>query len=162
MENLSGAHWMHRTYRYAYTDGGEGGKAGNGGAGGKIYQVTFDVTPGQKLSYSCGTGGLGGVYSASGMVSGRAGGNTTIEGHSSASGSASENGFYDPTVNQIFGGAGEPKEPAGRPGLAYMTQEPFNRMLQTAIAQGLFGYFTSKYSWEEVEALLDWVKQQKG
>lgn len=43
-----------------------------------------------------------------------------------------------------------------------MTQEQFNQMLQTAIAQGLFGYFTSKYSWEEIEALLDWVDEQKG
>ncbi len=43
-----------------------------------------------------------------------------------------------------------------------MTQEQFNQMLQTALAQGLAGYFTSKYSWEEVEALLDWVKTQKG
>ena len=43
-----------------------------------------------------------------------------------------------------------------------MTQEEFNRMLQNAIAGNLTGYFTTKYSWEEIEALLDWVKQQKG
>lgn len=43
-----------------------------------------------------------------------------------------------------------------------MTQEQFNQMLEVALAQGFGGYFTSKYSWEEVEELLDWVKQQKG
>lgn len=43
-----------------------------------------------------------------------------------------------------------------------MTQEQFNEMLQNALSAGIGGYFTSKYSWEEVETLLDWVKQQKG
>lgn len=41
-----------------------------------------------------------------------------------------------------------------------MTQEEFNAMLQNALASGISGYFTSKYSQEEVEAMLDWVKQQ--
>ena len=40
-----------------------------------------------------------------------------------------------------------------------MTQEEFNAMLQVAIAQGLpGGYYTSKYSGEEMDALLDKVK----
>lgn len=43
-----------------------------------------------------------------------------------------------------------------------MTQDEFNQMLQNAISQKIVGYFTTKYSWEEVETLLDWVKQQKG
>lgn len=43
-----------------------------------------------------------------------------------------------------------------------MTQDEFNQMLQAAIASGATGYFTSKYSWDEVETLLDWVKTQKG
>lgn len=41
-----------------------------------------------------------------------------------------------------------------------MDQEQFNQMLQAALAQGLAGYYTSKYSWEEIEAMLDWVKEQ--
>ena len=37
-----------------------------------------------------------------------------------------------------------------------MTQEEFNAMLQVALAQGLpGGYYTSKYSGEEIDALLD-------
>ncbi len=43
-----------------------------------------------------------------------------------------------------------------------MTQEEFNRLMQNFLASGTTGYFTTKYSWEEIEALLDWVKQQKG
>ena len=40
-----------------------------------------------------------------------------------------------------------------------MTQEEFNQMLQVAVASGLpGGSFTMKYSWEEIEALLDKVK----
>lgn len=35
-----------------------------------------------------------------------------------------------------------------------MTQEEFNAMLQTAIAQGVLGYYTSKFSGEEIDSLL--------
>lgn len=39
-----------------------------------------------------------------------------------------------------------------------MTQEEFNQMLQIALTQGLpGGYYTSKYSGEEIDALLDQV-----
>lgn len=39
-----------------------------------------------------------------------------------------------------------------------MTQEEFNAMLQVALAQGLpGGYYKSKYSGEEMDALLDKV-----
>ena len=41
-----------------------------------------------------------------------------------------------------------------------MTQEEFNAMLQVALAQGLpAGYYTSKYSGEEIDALLDKIKE---
>lgn len=43
-----------------------------------------------------------------------------------------------------------------------MTQEEFNQMFQAAIAGQTTGYFTTKYSWDEVEQMLDWVKQQMG
>lgn len=43
-----------------------------------------------------------------------------------------------------------------------MTQEEFNSMLQTAIAQGLpGGHYTSKYSGEEMDALLDWAAEKQ-
>ena len=39
-----------------------------------------------------------------------------------------------------------------------MTQDEFNSMLLAALAQGLpGGYYTSKYSGEEIDALLDKV-----
>lgn len=41
-----------------------------------------------------------------------------------------------------------------------MTQEEFNQMLQVALAQGLpGGYYTSKYSGEEIDVLLDKVAE---
>lgn len=43
-----------------------------------------------------------------------------------------------------------------------MTQEEFNAMLEVAIAQGLpGGHYTSKYSGEEIDALLDWAAAKK-
>ena len=43
-----------------------------------------------------------------------------------------------------------------------MTQEEFNAMLQVALAQGLpGGYYTSKYSGEEIDALLDKITDQQ-
>ena len=40
-----------------------------------------------------------------------------------------------------------------------MTQDEFNSMLLVALAQGLpGGYYTNKYSGEEIDALLDKVK----
>lgn len=43
-----------------------------------------------------------------------------------------------------------------------MSQDEFNKMLRNAIASGITGYFESKYSWEEVEKILDWAKKQAG
>ncbi len=43
-----------------------------------------------------------------------------------------------------------------------MTQAEFNQMLKNAIAAGTTGYFYSKYNWDEVEKMLDWVKTQMG
>lgn len=42
--------------------------------------------------------------------------------------------------------------------MAELTQEEFNAMLEVALTQGLpGGYYTSKYSGEEMDALLDKV-----
>lgn len=43
-----------------------------------------------------------------------------------------------------------------------MSQEQSEAMPQSASLADPTGYFTSKYSWEEVEAILDWAKQQMG
>ena len=49
--------------------GGAGGQGGEGGAGGKVYDVTIEVTPGQQIVYSIGSGG---------ESSGSVGGDTTF------------------------------------------------------------------------------------
>lgn len=41
-----------------------------------------------------------------------------------------------------------------------MTQDEFDQMLQNAVSNGFTGYFPMRYGWEEIETLLDWVKQQ--
>ena len=44
-----------------------------------------------------------------------------------------------------------------------MTQEEFNALMDVYLAQYFNkGYYTSKYSGEEIDALLDYVASQKG
>lgn len=44
-----------------------------------------------------------------------------------------------------------------------MTQEEFNALMDTYLAEHFkSGYYTSKYSGEEIDALLDWANTQKG
>lgn len=91
-----------------FTAGGKGGKGGLGGSGGKVYQFEMDVEPGQEIAYSCGPGGLGGVYSPDESTPGTpSGAATTFGPYSSASGSVSEGGFLDPITGAVFGTAGE-------------------------------------------------------
>ena len=82
-----------------WTEGGAGGEAGLGGMGGKILIETVqNAVPGTEVPYSCGVGGVGGIYSADGSVNGSEGTATTMGGSSSNSGSHSENGYTDPTT----------------------------------------------------------------
>lgn len=86
-----------------WTEGGAGGEAGLGGMGGKILIETVqNAVPGTKVPYSCGVGGVGGIYSADGSVNGSEGTATTMGGSSSNSGSHSENGYTDPTTGESF------------------------------------------------------------
>lgn len=86
-----------------WTEGGAGGEAGLGGMGGKILIETVqNAVPGTEVPYSCGVGGVGGIYSADGSVNGSEGAATTMGGSSSNSGSHSENGYTDPTTGESF------------------------------------------------------------
>ena len=86
-----------------WTEGGAGGEAGLGGMGGKILIETVqNAVPGTEVPYSCGVGGVGGIYSADGSVNGSEGTATTMGGSSSNSGSHSENGYTDPTTGERF------------------------------------------------------------
>lgn len=94
--------WNTRKSAVYYVDGGAGGGKGNPGSGGKVYQFEIAVQPGEKISYNCGVGGAGGVYSASGTVAGSKGGDTTFGPYSSASGSVSAAGFLDPITGNTY------------------------------------------------------------
>lgn len=104
--------WNHRSRIITTGTGGEGGAAGNGGDSGDIFQATLDVTPGQVFSYSCGTGGAGGVSikvrttENFTSVIGAKGGNTTFGAYSSASGSPSSYGYIDIISGNTYAGNG--------------------------------------------------------
>lgn len=93
-------------YRIWPGRGGAGGNAGEAGDGGKIYQTTLHLSPGASIAYSCGTGGVGGVFSAAGSAPGTVGGNTTFGDLSSMNGANSENGFLEETGGRLYGAKG--------------------------------------------------------
>ena len=92
--------------RYAfrdYTDGGAGGSPGAPGAGGKVLTETvFNTVPGEKIPYSCGKGGKGGIYSADGSVPGEFGTATTMGAVSSEKGASSDDGYTDINSGKKF------------------------------------------------------------
>ena len=94
-------------------DGGEGGIGGAAGVSGKIYQTEIDLEA--PVSYQCGTGGPGGIYSADLQNSGKPGTATTFGVLSSELGSVSDSGFTNPIdktqfaipgINGLDGGKG--------------------------------------------------------
>lgn len=94
-------------------DGGEGGIGGAAGVSGKIYQTEIDLEA--PVSYQCGTGGPGGIYSADLQNSGKPGTATTFGALSSELGSVSDSGFTNPIdktqfaipgINGLDGGKG--------------------------------------------------------
>lgn len=103
------------TVRLWGAPGGAGGLGGLGGKGSKIYQGSVDVTPGQKISYSCGVGGEGADYSASNPdAEGSEGAATTFGEASSDAGSyPAETGWTDPTTEEVFSLPGVEGLPGG-------------------------------------------------
>lgn len=95
--------------------GGAAGQGGEAGAPGKVLRFEMAVTPGTTTQAIIGTGGTGGVYSGTTTTKGADGGESSIFGFSSASGSITSSGFEDPTtgtryslpgINGTPGGAG--------------------------------------------------------
>lgn len=89
---------------------GEGGAAGTPGSPGKVFQSTMDVSPGQKITYNCPTGGAGGAANSNGS----AGQPTTFGTLSSASGSVLENGYTDPITQKVYAQPGKAGVKGGR------------------------------------------------
>lgn len=89
---------------------GEGGAPGTPGSPGKVFQSTMDVSPGQKITYNCPTGGAGGAANSNGS----AGQPTTFGTLSSASGSVLENGYTDPITQKVYAQPGKAGVKGGR------------------------------------------------
>lgn len=109
-ETILGSLTQHTTTKWAI--GGKGGEGGYPGAGGKILQSTLDVTPGQKILFTCGVGGLGAAFDASNRANttdtpGALGTNTTFGLLSSSTGTSSDAGYLDPVTGEVFAPTGE-------------------------------------------------------
>ena len=89
---------------------GEGGAPGTPGSPGKVFQSTMDVSPGQKITYNCPTGGAGGAANSNGS----AGQPTTFGSLTSASGSVLENGYTDPITHKVYAQPGKAGVKGGR------------------------------------------------
>lgn len=88
-------------------EGGNGGMPGVPGEGGKVLVETVtDAVPGTKVSYACGRGGYGGVFSQ-GNDAGAPGTATTMGGATSDTGSSSEAGYTDATTGEVFAAKGK-------------------------------------------------------
>ena len=90
-------------------DGGAGGAGGDAGAGGRLLSLTMSVTPGQQITYSCGSGGAGGTVSTDGSSgTGGAGTDTTFGGRSTAEAGAYRNaeGFAELMSGETLSAAG--------------------------------------------------------
>lgn len=99
-------------------EGGKGGMPGVPGEGGKVLVETVtDAVPGTRVSYACGTGGYGGVFSQ-GNDAGAFGTATTMGGATSDTGSSSEAGYTDTIAGEIFAAKGK-SGIAGSPGNGY-------------------------------------------
>lgn len=89
-------------------DPGKGGAGGAPGRGGKVYRGTLEVTPGQRLPYACGIGGLGAMYDPDDPDAlGREGGHTTFAGLSSANGELMPGGFLDVFTGKAYATPGK-------------------------------------------------------
>lgn len=99
-------------------EGGKGGEPGDAGDGGKVLVETVtDAVPGAKVSYACGKGGYGGVFSQ-GNDAGAFGTATTMGGATSDTGSSSEAGYTDAITGEVFAAKGK-SGIAGSPGNGY-------------------------------------------
>ena len=99
-------------------EGGKGGEPGDAGDGGKVLVETVtDAVPGAKVSYACGRGGYGGVFSQ-GNDAGAFGTATTMGGATSDTGSSSEAGYTDAITGEVFAAKGK-SGIAGSPGNGY-------------------------------------------
>lgn len=97
---------------YALALGGKGGPGGKGGMGGRIVEGDLDVSQLKSLAYACGKSGKGAEFSPDDLP-GTDGTDTVFHGMTTASASAPDFGFTDPTTGEQFGGVGEDGLPGG-------------------------------------------------
>lgn len=115
--------------------GAEGGPGGQPGPGGKILVADIPVTPGIKVPYSTGIGGLGGQPSEANQDSnpGQEGGATTFGPLSSADGAVSPTGYTNPLTGRTYATPGDLQGIAGGRGAGASTTAEYGYEPGTSI-----------------------------
>ena len=95
-----------------------GGKAGDPGAGARILRVTLsDIAAGQTtLNVTIGAGGKGGLFADGENSPGQNGGETTVDGYTTAGAPETTTGYYDPINGKLYGAPGGAGVPGGAGG----------------------------------------------
>lgn len=105
---------IERAKGYMTGAAGKGGDGGKPGRAGKVFRGTMEVTPGQKIPYNCGIGGMGAVFSPDNQdAEGNEGGHTTFGNFTSADGEILPGGFLDVFTGEIYGVPGALGIPGG-------------------------------------------------
>lgn len=107
---------------YAYgSSGAAGGSAGTPGKGGRVFEMGINVTPGAKILYECGTGGIGGAgqTDAAKAVEGTAGTVTTFGNYSSDYGRLYQYGYYEAKTGFTLAAQGPDGFTGGKGGDGY-------------------------------------------
>lgn len=109
---------VYRSKWYLPPGAAAGGKAGDPGGGARILRVTLNnVIAGQTiLNVTIGAGGPGGLFSDGENSPGQAGGDTTVNGYTTADAQKTATGYYDPIDGVLYGAPGGPGIPGGAGG----------------------------------------------
>ena len=99
---------------YQTRGGGPGGLAGTAGAAGKVLVVDIQVTPGQKIPFTVGASGLGGLVSGDASNPGSVGAESVFGDYSSASGSIQGAGWAEPLSGKVYAIPGKEGVPGGK------------------------------------------------
>lgn len=113
-----GSNPIYRNKWYVPPGPAPGGKAGTPGGGARILRVTLnDVVGGQTaLNVTIGTGGPGGLFADGENAPGQSGGDTTVDGYTTAGAQDTSTGYYDPINGVLYGAPGGEGIPGGAGG----------------------------------------------
>jgi len=126
---------------------GAGGGPGEPGVGGKIFQVTINLSGGERYAYSCGAGG----------ASEQEGGSTSFGSYSSSAGSMSTTGYLNILTGERYAGQGN-RGLAGGTGSGWVGS---GAQTETKVTEGNVVTDALGRSWGPGASVLRWTTSDK-